>query len=81
MSGAARKQIRIRGTVQGVGFRPFVANLAKRLGISGFVRNTEAGVEIEAEGAAVEPLHGGAAQRGAGAGADRGNGRFGPGKL
>ena len=54
MSGAARKQIRIRGTVQGVGFRPFVANLAKRLGISGFVRNTEAGVEIEAEGAAVE---------------------------
>jgi hydrogenase maturation protein HypF len=49
-----RKLIRIRGTVQGVGFRPFVSNLAKRLEISGFVRNTEAGVEIEAEGAAVE---------------------------
>ncbi len=44
-----RKQIRIRGTVQGVGFRPFVRNLARRLGIGGFVRNTEAGVEIEAE--------------------------------
>ncbi len=54
MSGEAGKQIRIRGTVQGVGFRPFVANLANRLGISGFVRNSEAGVEIEAEGAAVE---------------------------
>jgi hydrogenase maturation protein HypF len=49
-----RKLIRIRGTVQGVGFRPFVSNLAKRLEISGFVRNTEAGVEIEAEGSAVE---------------------------
>jgi hydrogenase maturation protein HypF len=49
-----RKLIRIRGTVQGVGFRPFVSNLAKRLEISGFVRNTEAGVEIEAEGGAVE---------------------------
>jgi len=40
--------------VQGVGFRPFVAKLAERLHISGFVRNTEAGVEIEAEGAALE---------------------------
>ena len=54
MNVGGRKQIRVRGTVQGVGFRPFVANLANRLGISGFVRNTEAGVEIEAEGAAVE---------------------------
>jgi len=50
MSGGVRKQIRIRGTVQGVGFRPFVLNLARKLDISGFVRNTEAGVEIEAEG-------------------------------
>jgi hydrogenase maturation protein HypF len=48
-----RKFIRIRGTVQGVGFRPFVYNLAKRCNISGFVRNSEAGVEIEAEGAAL----------------------------
>ena len=54
MTGKTRKHIRIRGTVQGVGFRPFVANLANRLEISGFVRNTEAGVEIEAEGEAVE---------------------------
>jgi len=49
-----RKRIHVRGTVQGVGFRPFVFNLANRLQIAGFVRNTEAGVEIEAEGAAVD---------------------------
>jgi hydrogenase maturation protein HypF len=54
MSTKARKHIQVRGTVQGVGFRPFVLNLAKRLEISGFVRNTEAGVEIEAEGSAVD---------------------------
>ena len=54
MSARVRKRIQVCGTVQGVGFRPFVFNLAKRLQISGFVRNTEAGVEIEAEGSAVE---------------------------
>src|SRR5271165_5975973 len=54
MEGGMRKQIRIRGTVQGVGFRPFVSNLANHFGISGFVRNTEAGVEIEAEGGALD---------------------------
>ena len=54
VSGGMRKRIQIRGTVQGVGFRPFVWNLANRLEISGFVRNTEAGVEIEAEGREVE---------------------------
>src|SRR5208282_6739939 len=54
MSATVRKRIQVRGTVQGVGFRPFVFNLAKRLQISGFVRNTEGGVEIEAEGSAVE---------------------------
>ena len=44
-----RIQIRLRGIVQGVGFRPFVHNLAARLGVSGFVRNTSSGLEIEAE--------------------------------
>ena len=51
-----RIHIRIGGTVQGVGFRPFVYNLANRLNISGFVRNTESGVEIEAEGAETGPF-------------------------
>ncbi|MCX8025307.1 MAG: carbamoyltransferase HypF, partial [Thermanaerothrix sp.] len=39
--------IRIRGIVQGVGFRPFVYNLATRYGLNGWVRNSTAGVEIE----------------------------------
>jgi len=51
---ASRKHISIRGTVQGVGFRPYVYGLAKRLSISGFVRNSDGGVEIEAEGDEVE---------------------------
>ncbi len=42
--------IRITGIVQGVGFRPFVYNLAVRLGLTGWVRNTSAGVEIQVDG-------------------------------
>ncbi|MGH9070669.1 MAG: carbamoyltransferase HypF [Acidimicrobiales bacterium] len=38
------------GTVQGVGFRPFVYRQALALGLSGFVRNDSAGVLIEAQG-------------------------------
>lgn len=45
-----RMQIRIRGAVQGVGFRPFVYRLARELGLSGFVRNTLHGLSIEVEG-------------------------------
>jgi hydrogenase maturation protein HypF len=47
----ARRQIRIRGVVQGVGFRPFVHNLARRLGLAGYVLNSSAGVVAEVEGA------------------------------
>ena len=39
-----------RGVVQGVGFRPFVYTLAREWGVSGWVRNTSAGVEIHVEG-------------------------------
>jgi hydrogenase maturation protein HypF len=45
-----RRQIRVSGTVQGVGFRPFVYRHAVALGLSGFVRNDSAGVLIEVQG-------------------------------
>ncbi|MGF1510898.1 MAG: carbamoyltransferase HypF [Myxococcota bacterium] len=41
------ERIRIRGTVQGVGFRPTVARLAQNRGLNGFVRNDSDGVLIE----------------------------------
>ena len=46
----SRRQIHIRGIVQGVGFRPFVYNLAQGLGLYGYVLNSSAGVTIEVEG-------------------------------
>lgn len=40
----------MKGTVQGVGFRPFVFRLATEMGLSGYVRNASGAVEIEVEG-------------------------------
>jgi hydrogenase maturation protein HypF len=40
----------ITGVVQGVGFRPFVYNLARSLNLKGWVNNTARGVELEVEG-------------------------------
>src|SRR5690349_7690765 len=45
-----RRSIAIWGVVQGVGFRPFVFELATRHGLHGFVRNRTGGVLIEVEG-------------------------------
>jgi hydrogenase maturation protein HypF len=49
-ASARRKHIDVRGIVQGVGFRPFVYNLAHSLGLTGYVFNSSAGVTIEIEG-------------------------------
>jgi hydrogenase maturation protein HypF len=46
----AARFLRIRGVVQGVGFRPFVYRLAREHGIAGWVRNGGDGVEVHAEG-------------------------------
>ncbi len=42
--------LRIDGTVQGVGFRPFIYRLANGLGVRGWVVNRNDGVVIHAEG-------------------------------
>lgn len=47
----ARHSIQISGIVQGVGFRPFIYRLAHAHGLTGWVRNTPGGVEIEVQGA------------------------------
>ena len=46
----ARTRLRVTGTVQGVGFRPFVYRHAVALGLHGYVHNDSAGVLIDVEG-------------------------------
>jgi hydrogenase maturation protein HypF len=45
-----RLQVRVVGSVQGVGFRPFVFRLAREAGLCGWVRNDGDGVTLEVEG-------------------------------
>jgi hydrogenase maturation protein HypF len=45
--------LRVSGTVQGVGFRPFVYSLATAHGLSGFVRNSGGLVDIVLQGRSV----------------------------
>jgi hydrogenase maturation protein HypF len=45
-----RTKILVKGIVQGVGFRPFVYNLAKSSNLKGYVINSSKGVIIEIEG-------------------------------
>ncbi len=68
-----RRRFRVTGVVQGVGFRPFVYGLARRLGLAGFVLNDGDGVVIEAEGDpdALDALARGLRERGAAARAGR----------
>jgi hydrogenase maturation protein HypF len=52
MTGAiTARRMRLGGRVQGVGFRPFVYRLARREGLTGWVRNLSGQVEILAQGA------------------------------
>jgi hydrogenase maturation protein HypF len=50
-TGSRAVEVRIRGVVQGVGFRPFVHRLATRHGLSGWVRNEAGAVRVFAQGA------------------------------
>ncbi|MBN2049557.1 MAG: carbamoyltransferase HypF, partial [Spirochaetales bacterium] len=44
------RHIHVYGLVQGVGFRPFVYRIAAENGLSGWVKNTTRGVELEIQG-------------------------------
>ncbi len=52
-STSKRYRFYVTGIVQGVGFRPFVYQLAKQLALSGFVFNDGKGVVVEVEGAEI----------------------------
>ncbi len=45
-----RSRITVEGIVQGVGFRPFIFNLARDCHLKGYVLNNPRGVQIEVEG-------------------------------
>ena len=42
--------IRVNGIVQGVGFRPFIHKTVRDMALSGYIKNTSSGVELELEG-------------------------------
>ena len=44
------RRIRVRGLVQGGGFRLYVWRLANELGLNGWVRNDGAGVPVAVDG-------------------------------
>ncbi len=46
----SRNFIKVEGIVQGVGFRPFVYNLAEKYNLKGWVNNSTEGVFIDVEG-------------------------------
>ena len=50
IESAEARRVKVRGVVQGVGFRPFVYRLARGHELSGWVLNQAEGVEIHLEG-------------------------------
>lgn len=52
-SAPQRLRVRVRGLVQGVGFRPFVHGLAQRFALTGWVLNDGEGVLAELQGEAL----------------------------
>ena len=48
------KRLKVNGIVQGVGFRPFIFQLAQQYGLKGEVANTSSGVSIHIEGLAAQ---------------------------
>ncbi|MBF0244918.1 MAG: acylphosphatase [Planctomycetes bacterium] len=53
-----RMYIRVRGRVQGVGYRYFVCSLAKRYSFTGWVGNRSDGsVELEVQGLGADATH------------------------
>jgi len=53
-TGSIARKLIVRGIVQGVGFRPFIYQLAARFDLAGEVANTSSGVVIHAEGPATK---------------------------
>jgi len=45
-----RRRFLLKGVVQGVGFRPFIYQLARQHGLKGWVHNSSEGVQVEVEG-------------------------------
>ncbi len=52
-----RYRICITGIIQGVGFRPFIFGLAQKHALTGFVRNSSQGVEIEVQSESISEFN------------------------